>query len=186
MRRSIVPMFMSLAALSMPLAGQTSFLFGYAGTLGGSDWQIEAVEFGLATPVGLGPVRSVAATLRTGWFADQAVLIRGTRGFVGAFALALRSGRLTLAEVGDDINPTVIGLSVSLEGAGYLAAHSPLPEGKRWVSAAVLPALCVGLAEGAQFTLLLGPAFFAGDTHHTHAFVAARGEIPLARRRGGP
>ncbi len=186
MRRSIVPMFMSLAALSTPLAGQSSLLFGYAGTVGGSDWQIEALEFGLAPSVGLGPVRSVAATLRAGWFADQAVLIRGTRGFVGALALALRSGRLTVTEVGDDINPTVIGLDVSLEGAGYLAARSPLPEGKRWASLAVLPALRIGQAEGAQFTLVVGPAFFAGRTQHTHAFVAARGEIPLARRRGGP
>lgn len=184
MRRSIVPMFMSLAALSTPLAGQTSFLIGYAGTVGGSTWQIEALEVGIAPSVGLGPVRSVAATVRLGWFADQAVLIKGTRGFVGALALALRSGRLTVAEVGDDINPTIIGLDLSIEGAGYLAGRSPLPEGKRWVSLAVLPAVKVGQAEGPQFSLILGPAFFAGDTHHTHAFIAARGEIPLARRRG--
>ena len=183
MRRSIVPMFMSFAVLSTPLAGQTSLLFGYAGTVGGSVWQIEALEVGLAHAVGLGPVRSVAATVRLGWFADQAVLVRGTRGFVGAVALALRSGRLTVAQVGDDINPTVVALDVSLEGAGYLAGRSPLPEGKRWVSVAVLPALKIGQADGAQFALILGPAFFAGDSQHTHGFVAARGEIPLARRR---
>jgi hypothetical protein len=178
-------MFMSLAALSTPLAGQTSVLFGYAGTVGGSTWQIEAFEFGLAPSVGLGPVRSVAATVRLGWFADQAVLLRGTRGFVGAAALALRSGRLTLAQVGDDINPTVVALDISVEGAGYLSGRTPLPEGKRWVSLALLPAVKIGQAEGPQFSLVLGPAFFAGTTHHTHAFIAARGEIPLARRRGG-
>lgn len=185
MRRSIVPMFMSVAALSTPLAGQTSLLFGYAGTVGGSTWQIEALEVGLAPTVGLGPVRSVAASVRLGWFADQAVLIRGTRGFVGALALALRSGRLTMAEVGDDANPTIVALDLSLEGAGYLAGRSPIPEGKRWVSLALLPAVKVGQSGGAQFSLVLGPAFFAGDTHHTHAFIAARGEIPLARGRGG-
>ncbi len=179
-------MFMSLAVLSTPVAGQASFLFGYAGTVGGGDWQIEAIEFGLAPALGLGPMRSAALTLRAGWFADQAVLIRGTRGFVGAVALALRSGRLSVTQVGDAISPTVISVGVSLEGAGYLAARSPIPEGKRWVSVAVLPALSIGQAQGAQFSLVIGPAFFAGDTHHTHAFLAARGEIPLARRRGGP
>lgn len=186
MRRFIVPMSLSLAALSTPLAGQSSFLFGYAGTVGAGDWQIEALEFGFAPAVGLGPVRSVAGTLRVGWFADQAVLIRGTRGFIGAFALALRSGRLSVAQVGDAINPTVVALDLSVEGAGYLAAHSPIEEGKRWVSLAVLPALRIGQAEGMQFVLVMGPAFFAGTKHHTHAFLAARGEIPLARRRSGP
>lgn len=186
MRRSIVPLFMPLALLSTPLAAQSSFLFGYAGTVGGGDWQIEAIELGLVPAVNLGPVRSAALTVRAGWFADQAVLIRGTRGFVGAVALALRSGRFTLAEIGDEINPTVISLGLSLEGAGYLAARSPIPEGKRWVSLAVLPALNFGQAQGAQFSFVVGPAFFAGDTHHLHTFLAARGEIPLARRRAGP
>ena len=188
MRRSIVPMFMSFAVLSTPtpLVGQSSFLFGYAGTLGGGIWQLEALEVGFVTSLGLGPVRSGAATLRGGWFADQAVLLSGTRGLVGALALALRSGRLPLAEVGDATTPTVIALDVSLEGAGYLAAHSPLPEGQRWVSVAVLPALRMGQAEGMQFTLTLGPAFFAGRTQHMHTFVAVRGEFPLARRSGGP
>jgi hypothetical protein len=179
-------MFMSLAVLSTPLAGQSSVLFGYAGTLGGGVWQIEALEVGVATTIGLGPVRSVAATLRGGWFADQAVLLSGTRGLVGAMTLALRSGRLTVAEVGDAITPTLIALDVSLEGAGYLAARSPLPEGQRWVSLAVLPAVRVGQVDGMQFTFALGPAFFAGRTQHTHAFLAVRGEIPLARRSGGP
>lgn len=186
MRRSIVPMFMSLAVLSTPLAGQSSVVFGYAGTLGGGVWQIEALEVGVATAIGLGPVRSVAATLRGGWFADQAVLLSGTRGLVGAMTLALRSGRLTVAEVGDAITPTLIALDVSLEGAGYLAARSPLPEGQRWVSLAVLPAVRVGQVDGMQFTFALGPAFFAGRTQRTHAFLAVRGEIPLARRSGGP
>lgn len=186
MRRFIVPMSVSLAVLSTPLAGQTSVLFGYAGTVGGGDWQIEAIEFGIAPTVGLGPIRSIAATVRAGWFADQAVLIRGTRGFVGAFALALRSGRLSVTEIGDEINPTVIALDLSVEGAGYLASHSPIEEGTRWASVAVLPALRIGQAEGAQFTLVVGPAFFAGKKQHTHAFLAARGEIPLARRRSGP
>ena len=179
-------MFISLGALSTPLAAQASFLVGYAGTFGGGDWQIEMLEAGLAAPLGLGPVGSGAATVRLGWFADQAVFFRGTRGFVGGLALALRSKPLSLAEVGDEINPIIIGLNFSLEGAGYLAANSPIPEGKRWVSLAFLPALRFGSARGGQFTVIVGPAFFAGTTHHVHTFVAARGEIPLARRRGGP
>jgi len=179
-------MFIALGALSTPLAAQSSFLVGYAGTLGAGEWQIEAIEAGLGMPLGLGPVRSGTVSLRLGWFADQAVIIRGTRGFIGALALALRSAPLTVTEIGDEINPTIIGLTVSLEGAGYLAANSPLPEGKRWVSLAVLPALRIGSAEGAQFMIMAGPAFFAGRAQHTHAFVAARGEFPLARRKGGP
>ena len=186
MRRFTVPMFLLLAWLSTPLAGQASLLFGYAGTAGGGEWQIEALEFGIVAPVGLGPVRSIATSIRTGWFADQAVLIRGTRGFIGAFALALRSGRLSVTEIGDELNPTVVSLDLSLEGAGYLGANSPIPEGKRWASLAVLPALRVGAADGAQFAFVLGPAFFAGLTRHTHVFLAARGEFPLARRRRGP
>jgi len=184
--RILVRLVIVLGAASPPLAAQASFLVGYAGTVGKGDWQIEALEAGLATQMGWGPLRSGAATVRLGWFADQAVFFRGTRGFIGAFAVALRSAPLSLARIGDELNPTIIGLDLSLEAAGYLAARSPIPEGTRWGSLAALPALRVGTAEGAQFMIMLGPAFFAGRTQQTHAFLAARGEFPLARRRGGP
>jgi hypothetical protein len=178
-------MFTLVAALSTPLPAQTALSFGFAGTLG-NKWQIEALEVGAVRHLGLGPVRAGGASLRAGWFGNQAALIGGTRGFVGALALSLRSGSLGLAEVGEGPYPTLIALDVSVEVAGYLAANSPLPEGKRWGSVALLPAIRVGQAEGSRFAILLGPAWFAGDVRRTHAFLGVRGEFPLARRRGGP
>jgi len=184
-RRSIVPMFTLLATLSTPAPGQSALSIGYAGTLGG-DWQVEAVELGLTHPMGLGPVRYGGLSLRVGWFGDQSAIIGGTRGFVGALGLALRSGRLNLAEVGTDASPTVIGVDLTLEAAGYLASRSPLPEGRRWFSLAILPGVRVGQVGQSQFALLVGPAWFAGDVRRTHPFVSARVDIPLARGRGGP
>ena len=137
-------------------------------------------------PLGLGPVRHVGLALRIGWFGDQGAIIGGTRGVLGALGLGLRSGRLNLAEVGEDQSPTVIGVDLTLEAAGYVASRSPIPEGRRWLSLAILPGLRVGRLGQAQFALLVGPAWFAGDVRRTHAFVSARVDIPLARRRGGP
>jgi hypothetical protein len=178
-------MFTLLAALSTPLAGQAALSVGYAGTLGGH-WQVEAVEVGVSHSLGLGPVRHGGIALRLGWFGDQEAIIGGTRGFLGALGLGLRSGRLNLAEVGDETSPTLIGVDLTLEAAGYLASRSPLPEGRRWFSLAILPGVRVGQRGHSQFALLVGPAWFAGDVRRTHPFVSARVDIPLARRRGGP
>ena len=178
-------MFTLLATLSTPAPGQSALSIGYAGTLGG-DWQVEAVELGLTHPVGLGPVRYGGLSLRVGWFGDQSAIIGGTRGFVSALGLALRSGRLNLAEVGTDANPTVIGVDLTLEAAGYLASRSPLPEGRRWFSLAILPGVRGGQVGQSQFALLVGPAWFAGDVRRTHPFVSARVDIPLARGGGRP
>lgn len=185
MRRSIVRMFTLLAVLSTRLGAQSSFSVGLAGTLGGQ-WQVEALELGLGRAVALGPVRHGAVLLRLGYFGDQAAILGGTRGFVSGAGLALRTGRVGVATVGDEINPTLIGLDLTLEGGGYLAARSPLPEGKRWGSVALLPALRVGQSGGSQFALLLGPAWFAGDVTRVHAFFGVRVDIPLGRRERGP
>jgi hypothetical protein len=178
-------MFTLLAALSTSAAGQSALSIGYAGTLGGH-WQIEAVELGATHPLGLGPVRYGGLSLRVGWFGDQGAIIGGTRGFVGALGLALRSGRVNVAEMGEDASPIVIGVDLTLEAAGYLASRSPLVEGRRWLSLAILPGLRVGQLGQAQFALLVGPAWFAGDVRRTHPFVSVRVDIPLARGRGGP
>jgi hypothetical protein len=179
-------MFTLLAALSTPLAGQ-ALSFGFAGTLGG-DWAIEAGEFGLVEPVGLGPIRNVSASVRAGFFGDnRASIITHQRGFVTALALALRTGTLNFFDVGaEGTSPTLIGADLTLELAGYLAAKSPLPEGKRWVSAAILPGLRVGQQNQTQFSLVVGPAWFMGDVRKVHAFLGARIEVPLAHARGGP
>jgi hypothetical protein len=183
-RRSIVPMFTLVTTLSTPLAAQSALAVGFASTLG-RNFQIEAAEFGYMHRVGLGPIQAVGASLRAGWFADQAAIIGGTRGFIGGGALALRSARVGVAEIGEELNPTRIGLDLTFEVAGYLASNSPLPEGNRWMSAAVLPGLWVGQSGGSQFAILVGPAWFAGKVRRTHAFLGVRVEIPLARREGG-
>lgn len=181
MRRAIAPVLGALIVSSVPLCAQAAFTIGYDGTLG-SNWQIEALEGGLVGPAGLGPVRYVTGTVRIGWFGDQGAIIGGTRGFIAAGALALRSGRLGLFNVGEDQNPTVVALDVSLEAAGYLAAHAPSPWVARSASLAVLPGIRVGQSGGGQFVVLGGPAWFSGGgTWHSHAFVSARYEVPLGQ-----
>jgi hypothetical protein len=178
-------MFTLVAALSTPLTAQSAMTLGFAGTLG-NHWQVEALDLGVLRQLGLGPVRAGGLALRAGWFADQAAILGGTRGFVGAVALSLRSGALGLAEVGEGPYPTSVDLNVTLEVAGYLAANSPIPEGKRWGSVALLPAIRVGQPGGSRFAVLIGPAWFAGDVRRTRAFIGLRGEFPLARGRGVP
>lgn len=187
MRRAIVPVLAVLGCYIAPLSAQTAFTVGYSGTLG-SSWQIEALELGFVGHTGLGPVRSVSATARIGWFGDQAAIIGGTRGFIGAGAFAVRSGRLRVFEVGEDANPTVVGLDLTLEAAGYLASRAPTPPWHaRSVSLAALPGLRIGPAGSSQFVVLAGPAWFSGGgVWRGHAFVSARVEIPLAQGRGGP
>jgi hypothetical protein len=181
-RRAMVPVLGALIVSCVPLCAQSAFTIGYDGTLG-SNWQIEALEAGLVGHTGLGPVRYLSGTVRIGWFGDQGAIIGGTRGFIGAGALALRSGRIRVFAVGEDQNPTVVALDLSLEAAGYLAAHAPSPWVARSVSLAVLPGIRVGQAGGGQFVVLGGPAWFSGGgTWHAHAFLSARYEVPLGER----
>lgn len=183
MRRAIAPVLGALIVSSVPLGAQSFFTIGYSGTLG-SNWQIEALEAGLVGHTGLGPVRYIAATGRIGWFGDQGAIIGGTRGFIAAGALALRSGRISLFNIGEDQNPTVVALDLSLEAAGYLARRAPSPWVARSVSLAALPGLRVGQAGSGQFVVLVGPAWFSGGgTWHAHAFLSARYEVPLGERR---
>ncbi len=184
-RRVLAPLFVTLAVWCAPLDAQSALAIGYAGTLG-DNWQIEALEVGLVVPTGLGPVRSAVATARIGWFGDQGAIIGGTRGFIGGGALAVRSGRLKLFEVGQDASPTVVALDLTLEVAGYLASRAPAPWSPHAMSLAVLPGIRVGPSGGSQFSVLAGPAWFGDHVWHGHAFVAARFEVPLAQGRGGP
>jgi hypothetical protein len=184
-RRSLVPVLMLIATISPPLRAQSVLAIGFASTLG-SNWQIEAADIGFTRRVGLGPVGALGASLRVGWFGDQAAIIGGTRGFIGGATLSARSARLNVADIGQELNPTQIGVDVTFEVAGYLASNSPIPEGSRWASVAVLPGFWVGQSGGSQFGVLIGPAWFAGDVRRTHAFLGVRVEVPLARRRGGP
>ena len=186
MRRFIAPMFTLLTALSTPLAGQ-ALSFGFAGTVGG-DWSIEAAEFGLVEPVGLGPVRNIAASVRAGFFGDnQASIISHQRGFVTGLALGLRSATANFFDVGaEGATPTRIGVDLTLEVGGYLASKSPLDEGERWSSLAILPALRIGQDDGTKVALVAGPAWFFGKVQRVHAFLGVRIDVPLAHDHGGP
>lgn len=179
MRRAFALVLGALFVSSIPASAQAAFTIGYSGTIG-SNWQIEALEAGLVGHTGLGPVRALSGTVRIGWFGDQAAIIGGTRGFIGAGAFAVRSGRLPLFEIGQDQNPTIVGLDLTLEAAGYLSSHAPSPWVARSISLAALPGIRVGQASGGQFVVLGGPAWFSGGgTWHSHVFLSARYEVPL-------
>lgn len=186
MRRLIAPLLLVFPVLSAPLAGQ-ALSFGFAGTLGG-DWSIEAGEFGVVLPVAVGPLRNVSGSVRAGWFGDNRTsIISHQRGFVSAFALGLRSGTIEIFDVGGEGQSTTrIGFDVTLEAAGYLTARSPFPEGDRWMSAGVLPAVRIGQDDAMHFAILLGPVWFLGHPTEAHPFLGLRIELPLAHTRGGP
>ncbi len=173
-----------LGALSTPLAAQ-AIAAGFAATVGGG-WQIEAGELALVRRRGGGPIRALSAGLRVGSFVDERAIFGGTRGFVGALSLGARTGRVTLAELGDEQQVTVIGLDVTVEASGYLASNSPLAQGPRWTAVSFLPGLRVGDADGTQYGLVIGPTVFFGATTDVRALLAFRVETPLARRERHP
>lgn len=178
MRRALAAVFGALCVWSVPASAQ-AFTIGYSGTLG-SHWQIEALEAGFVGHAGLGPVRYLSGTVRIGWFGDQGAILGGTRGFIGAGAIGVRSGHVGLFAIGQDQNPVVVALDLTLEAAGYLSSHAPSPWVARSISFAALPGLRVGQGGGGQFVLLGGPAWFSGGgAWHTHAFLSARYEFPL-------
>jgi len=119
---------------------------------------------------------------------DEGAIIGGARGFVFAGTLSARSGRLLLAELGDERNLTAIGFDVTLEGTGYLTARSPLPQGSTWAAVAFLPGLRVGGGDGAQYGLLIGPTAFLSSKSKpdVRGLLAFRVEAPLARRERHP
>ena len=185
MRRSMGGMLVVLAALSTPLAGQTALGVGFAATLG-SSWQIEGVDVGFTRPARLGPLRFLGVGARFAGFVDEGAIFGGTRGFISGLTLTARTGRSTLAELGDPTNLTTFGVDLTVEATGYLAANSPLPVGSRWAAVTVLPGLRFGNPGGSQFTLMIGPTFFLGHASDTRALLALRFDTPLARRGAHP
>ena len=179
-------MLVVLGALSTPLAAQSGAIgVGFAATLGGG-WQIESGEIGYVRRLAGGPVRALSAGARLGAFIDQGVILGGNRGFVFAGTLGARSGRLMLAQLGDEQNLTSIGFDVTIEATGYLTANSPLPQGSSWAAVAFLPGLRVGSGDGAQYGLVIGPTVFFGSKTDVRGLLAFRVEAPLARRERHP
>ena len=185
MRRSMTSMLALLGALSTPLAAQAGAIgVGFAATLG-SGWQIESGEIGYVRRMA-GPVRALSVGARLGSFIDQGAILGGTRGFVFAGTLGARSGRITLAELGDERNLTAIGFDVTIEATGYLTANSPQPQWSRWGAVALLPGFRVGSGDGAQYGFVIGPTAFFGSKTEVRGLLAFRVEAPLARRERHP
>lgn len=198
MRRSMATMLVVLGALSTKLVAQSvggdsvgrkgggaAIGVGFAATLG-SGWQLETGEIGYVRRMTHGPVRALSLGARLGSFIDEGAIIGGGRGFVFATTLAARSGRLMLAELGDENNLTQIGFDVTLEATGYLTTNSPMPQGSTWGAVAFLPGFRVGGGDGPQYGLVIGPTVFLGSKNEVRGLLAFRVEAPLARRERHP
>jgi hypothetical protein len=181
---AVIVLSTSLSAQYSPRSGGTWFL-GLAATLG-SGWQIEGADLGLARRIGAGPVRALGVAGRFGSFINEGAILGGAQGFIAALALSARSGRLDLAQMGPDNNPTTFGLDLTVELAGWLGSSSPLAQRGRWTSVAVLPGLRFGSPDGGQWSLVVGPTAFLGHPTDWHGFLGIRFEAPLARREHRP
>ena len=93
---------------------------------------------------------------------------------------------LSLATLGTETSKSEVGADLTVEGTGYLGAHTPLPQGSPWGAVTVLPGLKFGDPDGVQVGLLLGPTFFFGQVNEVRAFLGIRFEAPLARRESHP
>lgn len=159
---------------------------GLAATLGGG-WQLEGIDFAFGRGVALGPIRHVSAGGRIGYFLNQSQVIGSGQGIIGAASLAGRTGKVPIIEVGNDQHSSSVGLDLTFEATGYLAAHSPLPQGGSWVALSALPGLRFGEPRGSQWGVIVGPTVFLGHGHtNVHTFVGIRFEMPLARGEGRP
>jgi hypothetical protein len=170
-------------ALSTSLHAQAGagWTAGLSATLG-SGWQYEGVDVGVIRPGSLGPVRQFSVIVRLGSFIDEAAILGAARGFVGGVALGLRTGAVTLAEVGHELDLSTFGADLTFGVAGYAAAKSPLPEGSALLSVAVLPGIRFGRANTMQFVVTAGPAVFVGKETVLHGFLGIRIEFPVAVR----
>lgn len=178
-------MSLALAALSTPLAAQSSLAVGIAATVG-DGWQLEGADVALVRRVTVGPLRRASLGVRVASFVDQRAFFSGSRGVVGGVTLGARTGTAPVAELGNDPDVTQVGFDVTFEAAGYVAANSPLPQGSAWLAAAILPAIRIGDPAGAQFVVLLGPTVFFGREARARAFLGVRAELPLARAQPAP
>ena len=183
-RRSMMSMLIATAALSTSVAAQ-SISVGFAGTLG-PGWQIEGVDVAYMHGVHAGPLRFVMAGVRGGSFIDEGAIVGGTRGVVAGLLAGVRTGLARLADVGNETNPSPLGVDLSVEVSGYAGSNSPLPQGSPWAAVSVLPGLRFGEGEGTRYSLVVGPTLFIGPVSNVHTFLGLRFELPLARHRGHP
>jgi hypothetical protein len=182
-------MLVALGALSTRLAAQSGGAIGvgFAATLGGG-WQIESGEIGYVRRSAYGPFRALSLGARVGSYTDEGAIIGGNRGFVFAPTFAARTGRLMLAELGDENNLTQIGFDVTLEGTWYLTTNPPDSLRSTWGAVALLPGLRIGGTDGTQYGIVIGPTMFLGGgaKSEVRGLLAFRVEAPLARREHHP
>ena len=182
MRLSLASLVIAVCASTLTAQTRDSssraISFGYFATLG-ANWQIEAVEIGYVVrrPRGLA---AISLATRWGAFIDQSTYLGGSRGMVFAAALSTRTRMLQIGQLGDEEHSTPMGLDLTIEAAGYVAASSPFWQGSRWGAVSVLPSLRIG--PGA---LTVGPTLFLAGQKQKPAMrgvLALRGEASLSRR----
>jgi hypothetical protein len=160
-------------------------MLGLAFTAGGG-WQIQALEVGYGRAVHAGPIAMLSVSGRVGEFIDQSQIVGGVRGFLFGATLAARTPTTVIAELGADSSTSRLGLDLTLEATGYVAANSQLPVGSPWGAVSVLPALRFGDPDGSRGGLLVGPTVFFGNVTQVRPFLGLRFELPLARRERHP
>lgn len=160
-------------------------MVGLAYTAGGG-WQIQALEVGYGRAVHAGPIAMLSVSGRIGEFIDQNAIIGGARGFLFGTTVAARTPPTIIAELGSDSSTSRLGLDLTLEATGYVAANSQLPVGSPWAAVSLLPALRFGDPDGTRGGLLVGPTVFFGSITQVRAFLGLRFELPLARRDRHP
>ena len=154
--------------------------FGYFATLGGN-WQIEAIEIGYVRHPERGPA-ALAIAARLGTFMEESAVVSAQRGAVFALAVSARTHMHQISELGSEERHLPIGLDLTLEATGYLAAGSPQWQGSNWLALAVLPSLRAG-----RGAVTLGPAlFFGAQKPSLRCVLAIRGEKLLARHGRNP
>jgi hypothetical protein len=160
-------------------------MLGLAYTAGGG-YQIQALEVGYGRALHAGPIAMLSLSGRVGEFIDQGAIIGGARGFLFGTTLAARTPTTIIAELGSDSSTSRLGLDLTLEATGYVAANSPPPLASPWAAVSVLPALRFGDPEGSRGGLLIGPTVFFGSVTQVRPFLGLRFELPLARRERHP
>ena len=141
------------------------------------DYQPSGAEAGFGVRTDGLPMRAVTVGVRLGSFVqNQAVLIGKTQGFFVAAVGSLRRPLANLVALGNEDNLSYLKLEFVLEGAAALNFNNPMPQGR--FSGIVAPLL--GLTFGGRgvfdsgFSIVFGPAYFAGDASEWHTQVGIR------------
>ena len=185
MRRFMIAILVGAGAVSTPLAAQTSaWALGFAGTLG-TAWEVEGGDLGYVRYLHAGPFRSALIGARLGTFIDEGAIVGGTRGFLGGAVVALRTGLLPLADIGNETNPAALGLDLTIEAVGYAGSESPLAQGSPWGSVGIYPGVSFGGNGSPHYGIVVGPTVFLGaGSTSVFGFLGLRFELP--RGHGGP